>query len=220
MGKKKLRKYAAAKELSNIISPKVIDHETFMFETVWDPHFFENSNPVTVELGCGKGEFTVNLARKYPHKNFIGVDIKSDRMLMGAQKASDEGLSNLCFVRLRIECLASYFPENMFSEGFITFPDPHESNTNGKRRLTSGRFLGLYKKVFEPGSTLHLKTDSAILYDFSRESIGENSSTVIKATDDLYGSADDFGDIKAIQTTYEKRYLARSKTIKYISFSI
>ncbi|MBU1168447.1 MAG: tRNA (guanosine(46)-N7)-methyltransferase TrmB [Proteobacteria bacterium] len=220
MGKKKLGKYAAAKELANIIAPNVIDHQTSEFEATWDPHFFGNSNPVTLELGCGKGEFTVTLARKYPQRNFIGVDIKSDRMLMGARKATEEGLDNLCFVRLRIECLAAYFPENMFSEGFITFPDPHASSTNGKRRLTSGRFLALYKQVFVPGSRLHLKTDSTILYDYSRESIGEHAFNLITATDNLYGAPGEFGEITDIQTTYEKRYLSRSKTIKYILFSL
>lgn len=220
MGKKKRKKYAAADQLSNIITPRIIDHQSFTFESTWDPHFFGNPHPVVAELGCGKGEFAVYLARKYPDKNVIGIDIKSDRMLMGACRAHEEELTNLCFVRLRIECLAAFFPEHYFSEGFITFPDPHESTTNGKRRLTSGRFLSLYRQVFVPGSHLHLKTDSAILYNFSRESIGEQAGTLHHATDDLYGSDQSYGEITHIQTTYEKRYLARARTIKYLQFSI
>ncbi|GAB6095460.1 tRNA (guanosine(46)-N7)-methyltransferase TrmB [Desulfatiferula olefinivorans] len=220
MGKKKRRKYAAADQTSNIISPRLIDHQRFEFESVWDPSYFGNDHTVVAELGCGKGEFTVNLARKHPEKNFIGIDIKSDRMLMGACAAQAEHLTNLCFVRLRIEGLAAYFPDHYFSEGYITFPDPHESTSNGKRRLTSGRFLALYKQVFIPGSPIHLKTDSDILYDFSRESIPENNGVLHIVTDDLYAETRDLGDITRIQTTYEKRYLAREKSIKYIAFSI
>jgi tRNA (guanine-N7-)-methyltransferase len=220
MGKKKRRKYAAADQTSNIISPRLIDHSRFEFESVWDHCHFGNDHPVVVELGCGKGEFTVNLARKHPEKNFIGIDIKSDRMLMGACVAQAEHLTNLCFVRLRIEGLAAYFPDHYFSEGYITFPDPHESTSNGKRRLTSGRFLTLYKQVFHPESRIHLKTDSTILYDFSKESIRENGGVLHITTDDLYGDSREFGDITRIQTTYEKRYLARKKPITYIAFSL
>jgi tRNA (guanine-N7-)-methyltransferase len=220
MGKKKLRKYAAADRLPNILNPGVLDHAKFIMETTWDTDYFGNDHPITAEIGCGKGEFTVNLARKYPDRNFVGVDIKSDRMLMGARTATEEGLKNLCFVRLRIECLSAFFPENVFSEGYITFPDPHESSQNGKRRLTSGRFLSLYNRVFVPGSPMHLKTDSRTLYDFTLESIAENGADLITSTDDLYMNPDRFGEIATIQTTYEKRYLARSKTIKYVSFTL
>jgi tRNA (guanine-N7-)-methyltransferase len=162
----------------------------------------------------------VNLARKYPGRNFIGIDIKSDRMLHGARQALSENLTNVCFVRIRIECLAAYFPTDFFSEGFITFPDPHISQENGKRRLTSGRFLSLYRGVFIPESRLHLKTDSLTLYDFSKESIPAHGGRLIRFTDDLYRSETDFGEVATILTTYEKRYLAREKTIKYIEFSL
>jgi tRNA (guanine-N7-)-methyltransferase len=220
MGKKKLIKYAAAKELPNVLQPGVLDFKAFVLESFFNPDYFGNSHPITAELGCGKGEFTVNLARKYPERNFIGIDIKSDRMLHGARTALTEGLSNVCFVRIRIECLAAYFPKHLFSEGFITFPDPHVSNENGKRRLTSRRFLSLYKEVFAPGSRIHLKTDSETLYTFSKDSIPENGASLIHYTDDLYCSTHIYGDITTVLTTYEKRYLSRSKTIKYILFSI
>lgn len=220
MGKKKLKKYAAADRLPNILSPRVLDHANFCMASTWAPDYFGNHRPVTVEIGCGKGEFTVNLARKYPGRNFVGVDIKSDRMLMGARTAIEEGLTNLCFVRLRIECLNAYFPDNLFSEGFITFPDPHESSQNGKRRLTSGRFLALYRNTFKPSSRIHLKTDSRVLYDFTLESITEHGAELLAFTDDLYHAPEKFGEIATIQTTYEKRYLAREKTIKYVSFTL
>lgn len=222
MAKKKKRlKYAEAQTLPNILIPTVRDHKNFILDSAWDPDYFENDHPVSVEVGCGKGEYTVDLAMKYPHRNFIGVDVKSDRMVMGARRANEHGLSNVCFVRLRIENLAAYFPENLFSEGYITFPDPHISNLSGRRRLTSTRFLNLYKQVFRPESSLHLKTDSRVLYDFSLESIPETGGALIRFTDDLYNAATgDFGDIPLIQTTYEKRYLSQLKTIKYIRFSL
>lgn len=221
MSKKKKRlKYAEAMTLSNILSPRVLDHENFVLESVWDRDFFGNDHPVTVEIGCGKGEFTVDLALRYPDRNFIGVDIKSDRMVMGARRANEHTLTNVCFVRMRIECLAAYFPENLFSEGYITFPDPHVSNPSGRRRLTSSRFLNLYKQVFKKDNTLHLKTDSRTLYDFSLESIPENGGTLIQFTGDLYNENGDFGEVRQIQTTYEKRYLSLNKTIKYIRFSL
>ena len=222
MGKKKRIKYAAAKEMTNVLQPRVLDFKNFVLENTFDPLYFGNDHPVTAELGCGKGEFTIGLARKYPQRNFIGIDIKSDRMIMGARIAQDEGLSNVCFVRIRIECLAAYFPAHLFSEGFITFPDPHASIENGKRRLTSKRFLDLYKRVFVPGSPIHLKTDNDILYSFSRESVVEYGASLIHATDDLYRSPLPIpgSDITSIHTTYEKRYLSRSQTIKYVLFSI
>lgn len=220
MSKKKRIKYAASKEYPNIIQPRILDFKNFILETGFDSSYFGNKNPVTAEIGCGKGEFTIGLARKYPDRNFVGIDIKSDRMIMGARIAKEEGLNNVCFVRIRIECLAAYFPAHYFSEGYITFPDPHASNENGKRRLTSKRFLDLYSQVFKKGSFFHLKTDSDILYHFSKESITDYGLSLISHTDDLYGTTMADSDISLIQTTYEKRYLAKNISIKYVQFSI
>lgn len=222
MGKKKRLKYSTAKTLSNILQPEILDFKDFTLKSKWSINHFNNTNDTIVEIGCGKGEYTVNLAKKYPDKNFIGVDIKSDRMLHGAKTALDEGLPNVCFVRLRVEFLASFFPENMFSEGWITFPDPYASSLNGKRRLTSGRFLEIYRKVFKKGSSLHLKTDNDTLYNFTKESIVENSARLIDYTDDLHGKLNGTanGDARSILTTYEKRYLAQSMKIKYVLFSL
>ncbi len=150
MGKKKRIKYAASKDLANIIQPVILDFKQFILESRFDRSWFGNDLPVTAEIGCGKGEFTVGLARRFPERNFIGIDIKSDRMIMGASMARDEKLRNVCFVRLRVECLAAYFPAAFFSEAYITFPDPHVSQESGKRRLTSIRFLDLYRQVFVP----------------------------------------------------------------------
>ncbi len=219
MGKKKLKKYAGAKELHNILQPEILDFERCLLKEAWDRDFFKNTNETIIELGCGKGEYTLALARQNPDKNFVGVDLKSDRMFHGAQKAIEENLKNICFVRIRIEFLESYFPHNYFSEGWITFPDPYESTTNGRRRLTSERFLNIYRKIFKDKSPLYLKTDSSILYEFSKESILENRARIISCSDDLYTSEPSDSILTRIKTTYEKRYLQRAIKIKYIKFA-
>ena len=219
MAKNKLKKYAGAKELHNILQPEILDFENCILSDKWDIDFFCNKNDTIIELGCGKGEYTLALARQHPDKNFIGVDLKSDRMYHGAGTAIDEGLENICFVRIRIEFLAAYFPQNYFSEGWITFPDPYESMTNGRRRLTSERFLNIYRGLFKNKSHLYLKTDSSILYEFSKESILENNARIISCSDDLYTSEPSESILTKIKTTYEKRYLQRAIKIKYIKFA-
>lgn len=220
MTRKKQSRYAAAKELPNIIQPKVLDFKNFILEDTFDSSVFCNNNPVSVEIGCGKGEYTISLARRHRGRNFIGIDIKGDRMMAGAEIALSEGLSNVCFIRLRIEYIAVYFPENFFSEGYITFPDPHISQESGKSRLTSKRFLDLYRKVFVKGSTFHLKTDSDVLYEFSKSSVEQNGGKVLEHTCDLHGSLKENEDMISIKTTYEKRYIAAGEKIKYIRFSL
>lgn len=219
MGKKKLKKYAGAKKLHNILQPEVLNFEKAILKDKWDNGYFKNNNDIVVELGCGKGEYTIALAREYPDKNFIGIDIKSDRMFFGAQKAIDENLQNVCFVRLRIEFLPSYFPSETFSEGWITFPDPYESTTNGKKRLTSERFLNIYRELFKKESHIYLKTDSQILYDYSHDSLNENKANIISYSDDLYKTENAESILTKIKTTYEKRYLSRLIKIKYLKFS-
>lgn len=219
MGKKKLKKYAGAKKLHNILQPDVVDFQDVLLKNQWDQNYFNNDNEIVVELGCGKGEYTIALAKEYPEKNFIGIDIKSDRMFLGAQRAIEENLENVCFVRLRIEFLSSYFPPDIFSEGWITFPDPYESSTNGKKRLTSERFLNIYRDLFKKQSCIYLKTDSRVLYDFSHESLSENKTNIISYSDDLYNTEGSDSILTKIKTTYEKRYLNQLIKIKYIKFS-
>lgn len=219
MGKKKLKKYAGAKKLHNILQPEIIDYQKPELKDKWDEGYFGNDREIVVELGCGKGDYTIALAKQYPDKNFIGIDIKSDRMFFGAQIAIDEGLTNVCFVRLGIEFLAAYFPPQIFSEGWITFPDPYESCLSGKKRLTSERFLTIYRGLFKDESFLYLKTDSRILYEFSKESLTENNAKIINDSDDLYNLKKPENILTAIKTTYEKRYLNQLIKIKFIKFS-
>lgn len=219
MGKKKLKKYAGAKKLPNIIQPEVLDFQNIRLKKIWDINYFKNHNEVSAELGCGKGEYSLALARRFPERNFIGIDIKSDRMLHGARTAIEEGLKNICFVRIQVEFLAAFFPENYFSEGWLTFPDPYESTANGRRRLTSQRFLNIYRKVFRNGSHICLKTDSSVLYEFTRESLTENKARILGLSDDLYTSEPEESILRTVKTTYEKRYLQRKIRIKYIKFA-
>ncbi len=219
MGKKKLKKYAGAKKLHNILQPEIIDYQKPELKDKWDENYFSNDNEIVVELGCGKGDYTIALAKQYPGKNFIGIDIKSDRMFFGAQSAIDENLNNVCFLRLGIEFLGSYFPAKIFSEGWITFPDPYESSLSGKKRLTSERFLNIYRGLFKKESCIYLKTDSRILYDFSRDSLIENNAKIINNSDDLYNMKNSENILTMIKTTYEKKYLNQLIKIKFIKFS-
>lgn len=220
MAKKKLMKYAAVEKLPNVIMTEITDYERLKIDKSWDRTWFKKEQEITLELGCGKGEYTINLAKKFPERNFIGVDLKGDRMWHGAQRALEEGLDNVLFLRIRIEFLADFFPENSISEAWITFPDPYSKKLNGRKRLTSKRFLDIYRKILKEGSRVHLKTDDDTLYHFSRESILENSAHLIEYTDDLYNAPVEDEILTTIQTTYEKRYLAQSKTIKYLMFSL
>lgn len=219
MAKQKMMKYAAVEKLPNVIITEVTDYEQLTLKNAWDKTSFPKDQEITLELGCGKGEYTLNLAKKFPERNFIGVDVKGDRIFNGARKALEEGLTNVLFLRTRIEFLADFFPENSISEAWITFPDPYSNKISGRQRLTSQRFLNVYRKIVKSGSNIHLKTDDDTMYQFSKESVLENSANLLLNTDDLYNAAFEDETLTTIQTTYEKRYLAQSKPIKYLKFS-
>ncbi len=182
----------------------------------WHEHF-GNNNPIVLELGCGKGEYTVGLARKYPEKNFIGIDIKGARMWTGATAARNEGLKNVAFIRTSIELLQSFFAEGEVSEIWITFPDPQMKKV--RKRLTSTRFMELYRGVTTPDAIIHLKSDSPFLYTYTSAMVKLNNLETLTDTDDLYNSglAD---EILSIRTYYEQQWLDRGLTIKYISFRL
>lgn len=187
----------------------------FPLQGKWNSEFFKNDNPIVLELGCGKGEYAVGLARKFPNLNFIGVDIKGARMWTGAKQADTEGLKNVAFVRTHIELIASFFTANEVSEIWITFPDPQMKKVN--KRLTSTRFMNLYRNILKPNGIIHLKTDSPFLYTYTDAMVSLNKLETLVNTDDLYksGLAD---DILEIRTFYEQQWLDRGLTIKYIKF--
>jgi len=183
----------------------------------WDSHFFKNGNPIVLELGCGKGEYTLGLARKYPNRNFIGVDIKGARMWRGAKTALEEGLSNVAFYRGPIEFITKNFDKNEISEIWITFPDPQKKRY--KKRLTSARFLEMYKQISIDHVVINLKTDSKLLHFFTNELIKLNDLEVEITTKDLYNS-EFANDELSIKTFYEKKYLGINDTITYTRFKL
>lgn len=217
MGKNKLRKFAEMEQIPLVLQYPFarLEREPFPLKGKWHSEFFHNDNPIVLELGCGKGEYTVGLARRYPEKNFIGIDIKGARMYTGAREAFDTGMNNVAFLRTSIELLTSFFAPGEVSEIWITFPDPQMKKV--RKRLTSTRFMSVYREVLKDGGTIHLKTDSPFLYTYTRLMVDLNRLSKITDTDDLYNSGQ-VSEILDIKTHYERQWLSRGLTIKYLSF--
>ncbi len=220
MGKNKLARFEENTTFPNLfqVSYEFLQQNEFPLRGKWHSDFFRNDNPIVLELGCGKGEYTVNLAKKYPNKNFIGVDIKGARLWRGCKTSNEDNMSNVAFVRTRIQQIELIFGPGEVSEIWVTFPDPQPKKPN--KRLTSERFLSYYKKILRPDSLVHLKTDSYELHDYTlNEVIPQGGYTVKFATDDLYAS--DFqDDVREVHTFYEDMFLKEGKKITYIQFVI
>lgn len=195
--------------------------EGFPFKGKWASDFFHNGNPIVLELGCGKGEYTVGMAKRFPDKNFIGIDIKGARIYTGARQVNEQHIGNAAFLRTGIENLEAFFAPNEIAEIWITFPDPQMQHA--RRRLTAARFLNMYAPLIGAKGRVHLKTDSPFLYTFTERLARENSLIIHHNTADLYAS-DATTDIPAyvtdIRTFYEKQWLGRGKHIKFLSFSL
>lgn len=219
MGKNKLRKFSEMAEIDFVLQYPfyVLRQEEFPYRGQWHREFFGNDNPITLELGCGKGEYTVGLARRFPDRNFIGIDIKGARMWTGATQAKREGLKNVAFLRTSIELLPEFFAPGEVDEIWITFPDPQMQKV--RKRLTSTRFLDLYRKALRDGGMVRLKTDSPFLFTYTRLMAEHNALPFSEITDDLYHS-DCLSDILGIRTHYEQQWLDRGLTIKYIAFPL
>lgn len=217
MGKNKLAKFANMEEYPHVFQYpfSVLQEKGFEMKGKWNELFFKNDNPIVLELGCGKGEYTVGLAKLFPEKNFIGVDIKGARMWTGAKQSLEEGLPNVAFLRTHIELITHFFAAREVSEIWITFPDPQMNKVS--KRMTSTRFMKLYRQILKDDGIVHLKTDSNFMFTYTCAMVKENSLPVLFETDDLYhsGLAD---DILKIQTFYEQQWLARGLNIKYIKF--
>ena len=218
MGKNKLSKFADMATYPNVFQYTfgTLQNEGFPLKGKWRADYFKNDNPIVLELGCGKGEYTVGLAQLFPEKNVIGIDIKGARMWSGAKQALTENLANAAFLRTHIELIHHFFDENEVSEIWITFPDPQMSKTN--KRLTSTRFLKMYSQILSDNGIVHLKTDSHFLYTYTKVVVEENNLTVFVDTDNLYQSGMD-DKIINIRTFYEQQWLARGLNIKYIQFT-
>ncbi|HYK77112.1 MAG TPA: tRNA (guanosine(46)-N7)-methyltransferase TrmB [Daejeonella sp.] len=214
MGKDKLRRFAEIETFKNVFQ---LDAGKEL-KGAWNKKFFQNEHPLVLELACGKGEYTVNLAKLFPDKNFIGVDYKGNRIWRGAKTALEENIANVAFLRIQIENILDYFEEGEVSEIWITFPDPQPQVSREKKRLTSPRFLEKYKVILQPAGILHLKTDNDALHAYTHEKIAELGLQLYVRTEDLYRS--DFVDeVLSIKTYYEKKYLANDKNINYLKFS-
>jgi len=210
MGHKKLIRFQAIDTFKNVLQyPENMKGN-------WHA-FFKNDNPVTLELACGKGEYSVNLGRQHKDINYIGVDIKGNRIYNGAKIALTEGLDNVAFLRIHIGQITEYFSAVEVSEIWIVFSDPFLKKP--KNRLTHPRFLHAYQQILKPGASINLKTDSKELYDFTLETIAEQGCTIHEDIADIYGKGLATGPL-AIQTFYEKMHLAEGRTIYYIRFSL
>jgi len=214
LGKDKLRRFAEVNTFSNVLQ---LDAGK-PFKGQWSAGHFKNNNPVVLELACGKGEYTVNLARLFPEKNFIGIDYKGNRIWRGAKTALEEGVPNVAFLRIQIETILDYFGDGEVDEIWITFPDPQPQVSREKKRLTSSRFLDKYKLLLKPGGYINLKTDNDGLHAYTVEKIAVTGMNLHIRTEDLYRS--EFADeVLSIKTYYEKKYLKHDKNINYLKFS-
>jgi len=217
VGKNKLQKFDDMSGYPHVFQYpfSVLQEKGFEMKGKWNEVFFKNDNPIVLELGCGKGEYTVGLGKLFPSKNFIGVDIKGARMWSGAKQALGEQMTNVAFLRTHIELINHFFAPGEVSEIWITFPDPQMSKVN--KRMTSTRFMKLYREILNDSGLIHLKTDSHFMYTYTNEMIKANHFPVLVQTDNLYSShlAD---EILSIQTFYEQQWLERGLNIKYIRF--
>jgi tRNA (guanine-N7-)-methyltransferase len=223
MGKGKLAKFADMATYKNVFQYpySVVEHVPFDLQGHWHEEYFHNDNPIVLELGCGKGEYTVGLAKRFPHINFIGVDIKGARMWTGATQALNEGLENVAFLRTNIEIIERFFAPGEVSEIWLTFSDPQMKNP--RKRLTSTYFLNRYRQFLIDGGLIHLKTDSNFLFTYTTYMVEHNHLPVIERTEDLYHSSHLSpltSHLLSIQTYYESMWIARGLNIKYMKWQL
>lgn len=209
------------KSFGNVIEPTTdeVKSKEHLLKGKWNKEYFKNNNPIVLELGCGKGEYTVGLAKKYPQKNHIGVDIKGARIWRGAKTAYENGITNAMFLRTRIEFINSFFAENEVDEIWITFPDPHPKRRSYRNRLTSSYFLNSYRGFLKDGGTVHLKTDNSGLYHYTNGLVKFNNLEILASTDDLYSGTSE-NEILSIRTHYENIFLRQGQKINYLSFRV
>ncbi|SHL74199.1 tRNA (guanosine(46)-N7)-methyltransferase TrmB [Hymenobacter psychrotolerans] len=215
----KLQRFAENAERPDIVEPGKANYEQLRGR--WHQEFFHNDHPITLEVGCGKGEYTVGLAARYPERNYLGLDIKGERIWRGSKRAEALGLANVGFVRMRAHDLLQHFAPHELDEIWITFPDPRPRDRDIKRRLTAPRFLGLYQQLLRPGGLVHLKTDNEGLFDYTLEVLAERPGvTVLAQTKDLYATPELLPHAEDIETNFESKYRAQGVPIKYVQFQL
>ena len=220
--KNKLKRFLENETFDNVFQPtreEVVGNE-FPLKGKWNSEFFKNENPIVVELGCGKGEYSVGLAERFPDKNFVGIDIKGARFWRGAKTASETDLNNVAFIRTQIEIIDGIFAENEVSEIWITFPDPQIKYKRTKHRMTNSEFLQLYKKILKADGIVNLKTDSEFMHGYTLGLLHGEGHEVLYANHNVYKNEGSPEEVTAIQTFYENQYLLVNKAITYIKFKI
>ena len=217
MGKNKLKRFRENETFSHLFQPSAQEmySNDFFLKGKWNKEYFKNENPIVLEVGCGKGEYTVGLALQNPEKNFIGIDIKGPRLWKGAKTVKEENLKNVAFIRNKVEFLTSFFAENEIAEIWITFPDPQIKKM--KKRLTSARFLKIYSEILSPEGAINLKTDSVLMHEFTKKIIELNRLKTIYSTDNLYATELD-NEVTRIKTFYEQKFLEEGLKITYLKF--
>ena len=224
MGKNKLARFAENKILPNVFQPtrdEALDN--YPLKGKWRTEVFKNQNPIVLELGCGKGEYSVGLAKSFPNKNFIGIDIKGARFWFGAKEAVEKNLNNVAFLRTQIELVDCFFDHDEVDEIWITFPDPQIKYRRTKHRMTHPDFLDRYKKILKKDGIVHLKTDSEFLHGYTLGLLQGQGHEIISAHHDIYGAPEyEPGTplLREIKTYYEGLFSAKGKTITYIKFQI
>jgi tRNA (guanine-N7-)-methyltransferase len=219
--KNKLKRFKENETFSNVIQPtrEEVLNNNLTLKGNWNRDFFKNENPIVLELGCGKGEYSVNLAAMFPEKNFLGIDIKGARFWRGAKTALAEKINNVGFLRTQIELVDFIFDENEIDEIWITFPDPQIKYKRTKHRMTNPDFLNKYKKILKPNGMVHLKTDSEYMHGYTLGLLEGLGLTIEYAHHDVYGTTNAPKEVTDIQTYYESQYLAINKKITYLRFN-
>ena len=220
--KNKLKRFKENETFHNVVQPtrEQLVESDFDLKGNWNKDFFRNENPLVLELGCGKGEYSVGLAKRYPKKNFIGIDIKGARFWRGAKTAVEENIPNVGFLRTQIELIDYAFAENEVDEIWITFPDPQIKYKRTKHRMTNSEFLKKYRKILKPEGTVNLKTDSEFMHGYTLGLLHGEGHEVIYSNNDVYHQEGSPEEVTSIQTFYESQYLEQDKPITYIKFKI
>jgi tRNA (guanine-N7-)-methyltransferase len=220
--KNKLRRFKDNETFVNVLQPNrdEILSSSFEYKGRWNELYFKNNNPIILELGCGKGEYTIGLAKKHPEKNYIGIDIKGARFWRGAKTAIEENMTNVAFLRTQIELVDYVFGKNEISEIWITFPDPQIKFKRTKHRMTNPDFLNKYKYILKPEGIIHLKTDSEFMHGYTLGLLEGFGHDILYSHHDIYVNHEAPEDVVGIQTFYEKQYLEKSKAITYITFKL